>query len=90
MKQSEKEQAYVIAKIFGYMKNTPPSLTKDDVRYWKLQNKMIRNFEIGDKNYIQLLSEDEETVFVSFCEDGNMIKFFKNNIGIESLDKIIL
>lgn len=90
MKQSEKEQAYVISEIFAYMKNNAQDIVKDEVRYWKLQNKMIRNFEIADKNYIQLISEDEETIYVSFCEVGNLIRFYKCNVTIDYIANVFL
>lgn len=86
---TENQQAYIISKVFEYIKREP-DIIKDEMRYWNINSaKMIRSFVIGDKKYIQILSQDEETIHLSFCVDGFSVRFFRSELSIEQIDRLL-
>ena len=89
-KVSQKEQVYFISKVSEYIKKNKPTTVKNDMSYWAIgQSKMIRKFAMIDKFYVQILSGDEETVYLSYCEEGLAVRFFRSELSMEQLDRVL-
>ncbi len=88
--QQSKEQAYTISKVFGFIKVNKPNIASNDMLFWDIsETKMLRKFELVNKIYIQIISKDEENAYLSFCQEGNSVRFFKNDLSIEQIDRLL-
>ncbi len=86
---TDNQQAYIIDKVSKFMKRKP-DISKNEMEYWNVSDtKMIRSFVVSDKKYVQMLSKDEDITYLSFCEEANLIRFFRCDLSIDYLDKLL-